>query len=97
MTRTQMIDIMANAYKRMAVTRPSPEDIMTVVLKAMEDAGIKPPALDAEKQQALMSVYYGGYTVNQWDEDFAKNKLVVATMMARREENEKRKAKREKK
>lgn len=43
----------------------------------VEELGMAPPQLDDDKCQAIMHVYYMGYTLRQWDEDFDKDSKVV--------------------
>ena len=54
------------------------------MLKEIEALGMKPPILDEDKCQALMCVYYGGYTFYQWDEDFEKDTKAVAALTKRK-------------
>jgi hypothetical protein len=65
-----------------------PDDVMKqaeAILSRLERAGMRPPQLDEDKCQALMHVYYAGYTFNQWDEEFEKDEKAVAALKLRRE------------
>lgn len=53
------------------------------LLAHMIDAGMEKPRLEEMKCQAIMDVYYGGYTLNQWDEDFEKDPKIVAAFKRR--------------
>lgn len=97
MRRDEFVQFMANAYKQLSVIRPTPEQLMDMLLKAMEEKGIKPPALSSDKCQAIMDVYYAGYTFNQWDEDFEKDEKANVALKRRKEAEKKRRDKREKK
>jgi hypothetical protein len=39
--------------------------------------GLRPPRVSEEDAQAIMHVYYAGYTLNQWDEDIEKDEKVM--------------------
>jgi hypothetical protein len=54
----------------------SPKQFVEELLDFIESKGMKPPSVSEEDQQAIMSVYYGGYTFNQWDEDLEKDEKV---------------------
>jgi hypothetical protein len=55
---------------------------------------MKPPRLPEEDCQAIMHVYYAGYTFYQWEEDAAKDEKVQEAKDRRRvaRENRNRKA-----
>jgi hypothetical protein len=53
------------------------------LLTLLEKAGMRPPRLDEDKVQALMSVYYARYTTYQWDEDFEKDADAVNALNRR--------------
>ena len=61
-----------------------PESEADTLLAFLEKTGMRPPMLDEDKVQALMSVYYGGYTINQWDEDFEKDAAAVSALDRRK-------------
>ena len=54
------------------------------LLEKMLEAGMLPPRLPGPYCQAIMDIYYGGYSFNQWEEDVQKNEQVMASK-ARRE------------
>lgn len=58
-----------------------PEQILAIV----ENLGMKPPSVDELKRQAIVDVYYAGYTFNQWDEDFEKDEKVMEAYKRRKE------------
>ncbi len=93
MRRDEFVEFMATTYKRLAVLRPTPEQLMDMLLKAMEERGVKPPTLSHDKCQAIMDVYYAGYTFNQWDEDFEKDEKANLALKRRKEAEKKRKEK----
>jgi hypothetical protein len=53
------------------------------MLQKMESLGMKPPRLPESYCQAIMSVYYGGYTYNQWEEEVEKDEKVMAAKKRR--------------
>lgn len=55
------------------------------LLGHLEQAGIKPPRLSEDHCQAIMSVYMGGFSFNQWAEDFEKDEKVVEVLKKRLE------------
>ncbi|HBI00873.1 MAG TPA: hypothetical protein DDY18_04535 [Flavobacterium sp.] len=77
--------------------KESPETTAANILNMVEKLGMKPPSLPSDHQQAIMQVYYDGYTMNQWEEDFDKDPKVVAALQRRLEAAQKRKEKYEKK
>jgi len=50
----------------------------------LEVLGMKPPRVSEEDCQAIMSVYYGGYSFYQWDEDLEKDEYVQAAKTRRK-------------
>lgn len=50
-----------------------------------KDLGMRPPCLPEDHCQALMDVYYAGYTFYQWEEDFEKDVQAVAALKRRQE------------
>lgn len=63
------------------------------ILYFLEANGMKPPTLPEEYCQAIMSIYYGGYSFNQWEEEFYKDEKVVEALTRREEAAERRKQK----
>ncbi len=59
------------------------EDCAITILQFMESEGMTPPSLDEETCQAILSVYYDGYSLNQWDEDISKDEKVMAAKARR--------------
>jgi len=60
------------------------------LLAMLEKTGMKPPSVSEEDRQAILSVYYGGYSFNQWDEDLAQDEKVKEARQKRREATERR-------
>lgn len=60
-----------------------------VILNTLEKEGMKPPQLENIKCQAIMEIYYAGYTLNMWDEDFIKSEESVLKAYERRKKLEK--------
>lgn len=46
--------------------------------------GFRPPVLPEEIQQAIMHIYYAGYTLNQFEEDALMDPLIAAELQRRR-------------
>lgn len=55
-----------------------------IILRFLEAQGMKPPRLPEDTCQAILNVYYAGYSLNQWEEDIEKDAAVME-MKARRE------------
>ncbi len=53
------------------------------MLLALENIGMRPPSLPEMHCQAIMDVYYGGYSFNQWEEDFEKDEKVMKALQKR--------------
>jgi hypothetical protein len=87
MKRDEMVEILKQSVLKHMNCECCYNDFMmySSILKELEDAGLKPPKLSQDKCQALMAVYYGGYTFNQWDEDFSKDEKAVAALERRQE------------
>lgn len=82
MKRSDMI------LKLMEILVEAPEDVEAAadqILARLEKLGMRPPAVDSDKCQALMTVYYAGYTFNQWDEDFEADVAVMEAYKRRME------------
>jgi hypothetical protein len=60
------------------------------MLRIIESVGMKPPRLDEETCQAIMSIYIGGCSFNQWDEDTAKDTKVTEALQRRAKARETR-------
>lgn len=71
----------------------TPNQFMAEVLDYIESLGMMPPRLPEEDCQALMSIYYGGYTTHQWEEDFVKDEKAQEAKKRRAEAAERRKQK----
>jgi hypothetical protein len=69
----------------------SDEKMFSTMLKEIQEKiGMEPPRLPEDECQALMRVYYSGYTFNQWDEDFEKDEEAVKAKKDRPEAQERR-------
>ena len=60
-------------------------DFANYLLTKIEEQGMKPPSLSEDQCQALMDVYYAGYSFNQWDDDFEKDTKVMAALKKRQD------------
>ena len=68
----------------------SSAELANQILSMQEDAGMAPPSVCEDKVQALMHVYYAGYTAHQWDENFEKDEKVMDALRRRAEVKERR-------
>jgi len=50
------------------------------MLNSLEQAGMMPPCLPENHCQAIMQIYYGGYSFYKWEEDFQKDPKVVEAL-----------------
>lgn len=85
---SKLTDII-HEFRRNTVGVPSTE-LAEKVLTEIEVAGMMPPRLDEDKCQALMHLYYAGFTLYQWDEDFTKDEKAVAAYEKRKKWKEER-------
>jgi len=53
------------------------------ILGLLEQLGMKPPTLPEDHCQAILQIYYGNYTFNQWEEDFDKDTKAVDALQRR--------------
>lgn len=53
------------------------------MLDMMLGFGMAPPCVSEEDRQAIMHVYYAGYTFHQWDEDLEKDEKVMSAKQRR--------------
>ena len=90
MKRTEMIENIAASLSIMDTLQDEPlgthfylNDADTL-LKKLEALGMKPPRLPEEYCQAIMHIYYAGYTFNQWEEEIVKDEKVMAEVERRR-------------
>jgi hypothetical protein len=83
MKRTEMLELIESIIG-LPRLEPSSSSIAADILTSLEKVGMRPPRLSEEKAYALMSVYYGNYTTNQWDEDFEKDLLAVEALERRK-------------
>lgn len=65
------------------------EDAAEDILTRLEKAGMRPPMLPENYCQAIMDIYIGGYSKNQWEENVQKDEKVM-NALKRREERVKR-------
>jgi hypothetical protein len=72
----------------------STQNMVDYLLDECERLGMRPPRVSEEDAQALMHVYYGGYSLNQWDEDLAKDEKVADMKQRRHKAKEVRMARR---
>lgn len=79
MKRSEMVDTLADVLTRLTkLNRGNSKHRAKSILKALEELGMKPPALQGDHGQAVIAVYiYPDF--NMWEEDFNKDpKLVEA-------------------
>lgn len=65
------------------------EEAAEDILSRLEKAGMKPPRLPEAYCQAIMDIYIGGCSFNQWEEDIEKDEKVIESK-TRRENRVKR-------
>jgi hypothetical protein len=56
-----------------------------LMLDVIEKAGMAPPTLPSDYCQAIMQVYYAGYTFHQWEESVKQDYKVMEAMRKREE------------
>ena len=92
MKRSEMVIRIAETLRLEDEVAPSMcLNVAEEVLKTIEQAGMLPPRLNEDKVQAIMSIYYGGYSTHQWDEEFEKDEKVLEAYnrrLARQKERE---------
>lgn len=66
------------------------QKLAELLLKDMEELGMRPPRLPEEDCQAILSVYYAGYSLNQWEEDAVKDEKVMEAKARRAEARQRR-------
>jgi hypothetical protein len=67
-------------YSNQPISEGMAEDFLVYIENGI---GMRPPELDEDKCQALIHIYYGGFTYNQWDEDFEKDEKAYAHYLKR--------------
>lgn len=99
MKRSEMVDIINNQMFG-GSSNPDHVNQCVALLNVIEKAGMAPPSVSEEDRQAIMHVYYMGYTFHQWDEELAKDEKVQEAKKKRAEYKaltpEERKARRQK-
>lgn len=93
MKRKEMSNIIQSVFARKCGAMKFPcvvDELCDDILEAIEEAGMAPPQVDVETRHAIMSVYYGGYTFHQWDEDVEQNEKVQAAKKRRAEAKQNR-------
>lgn len=84
MKRTEMVQYITKllaTYDDCALDSTTANEI----LEGLEQLGMVAPRLPSDHCQAIMDVYYGGYTFHQWEEDAEKDKKVMAALAKRKE------------
>lgn len=82
----KLLESMVKNYDELSgKTRPTFEQFATAILNTMEGVGMTPPSVSEEDRQAIMHVYYAGYTFHQWDEDLEKDDKVQEAKKKRAE------------
>lgn len=67
------IKAIVNNMSDFDITTYAAENLLT----KLEEMGMKPPTLPEDYCQAIMHVYYGGYSFNQWEEDIEKDERIM--------------------
>lgn len=70
-------DMLLKLQEMLVESSPSIEEAANDILTRLEKVGMKPPALESMKCQAILDTYYEFYTFNMWDEDFEKDEKLV--------------------
>lgn len=81
MKRTEMIEIIDKILFEHEL--PLLQGISKEILGSLEAAGMAPPTLPGDYCQAIMHVYYGGYSFHQWEEEVEKDEKVMAALKRR--------------
>lgn len=76
MKRKEMVEALATKLYTEDLTPAIDKWAANDLLLFLENSGMKPPRLPEEDCQAIMHVYYGNYTFNQWEEDAEKDEAV---------------------
>lgn len=86
MKRSEMVDILSKNINSMLDRQTSEISNAAIsnILRNLEEAGMKPPRLPEEICQAIMHIYYAGYSLYQWEEDILKDEKVVEELERRR-------------
>lgn len=76
------LEFILNAMKNDKDNRIKASQIISYL--ECDEIGMKPPHVSEEDCQAIMDVYYAGYTFNQWDEDLEKDQKVQESKKRRK-------------
>lgn len=87
MKRTDAIKTIAELFEEHCNNQQykgySHQGLAETFLDIVERIGMKPPRVSKEDCQAIMSVYYDGYTFYQWDEQLEADELVQKAKLRR--------------
>lgn len=89
----QTIKAAIDSYLAVPSDKIDTDFMASSILNKVEEMGMRPPPVSEEDAQAIMSIYYAGYTLNQWDEDLAKDEQVAEAKKRRAEAKVTRRAK----
>jgi len=59
------------------------DEMYSNILRDMEKAGMRAPTLPEDMCQAILHIYYAGYSLNIWEEEFYKDSKAVAELERR--------------
>ena len=91
-------DVLKMIESDITAMRMAPYDMQAAsVLNLIEKLGMLPPCISAEDVQVTLSLYYGGYSLNRWDEDLEKDEKHQVEKERRRLAKEARDLKRNRK
>ncbi len=93
MRKTDAIQSFASFLDDKGVNRSEREKLAAEIVAHALKIGMRPPSVSEEDKQAIMSVYYAGYTFNQWDEDLEKDEKIQGSKRVRQEAKLRRKKK----
>ena len=94
MRKTNAIQSFAAFLDDKGVNRSEREKLAAEIVEHAIKIGMRPPSVSEEDRQALMTVYYAGYTFNQWDEDLEKDEKVQEAKKRKQEAKLEREKKR---
>lgn len=81
MKRSEMKELITGLFK---IAEKYPNEMNAEnLLSWLDEKGMRPPRLPEDHCQALLSVYYAGYTLYQWEEDFEKDPKAVEALNKR--------------
>lgn len=93
MKRSEVVKIIAEdlctmdqlSFQEQPLPASTYENDADALLSKLEKMGMKPPRVSEEDAQAIMTVYYGGYSLHRWDEDLEKDEAIQGAKKRRAE------------